>query len=169
MGFSDPNYGVKVLMAPDTVELIADQAHLAPLVSDDVALLHLPTGLLMNGSRTNYTFPGFHSNPASLVGSDIVCKGYGFDHIDLATLIESGGGILETGTSVMSDVIDPYVFMMIRPPPNTPQIPLHGDSGAGCTFNNLVVGVMSRRVDISAGLVNASRYSLWAQLIMATP
>src|SRR5262249_22619948 len=69
--------------------------------NDDVALLHVPTGFKMNGTRTGYTFPGFASNLSSLVNTSGVCKGYGANAWNDTNGTYSGGGFQLRGGVVM--------------------------------------------------------------------
>ena len=61
--------------------VVADQAWLPPAPpqggGDDVALLHLPTPLHMNGTTSGYAFAGFVEDESSLLGTTVTCKGYG--------------------------------------------------------------------------------------------
>jgi len=168
--FDDNRFGIifKASMGTDQ-DIVADQAFLPP-GSDDIALLHLKTGMLMNGSRTGYTFPGFHANPSALVGTNVVCKGYGNSSFDNGWQI--GAGTLRVGTSRLTGVEwARYLNVGFLPSPAIPQVPLRGDSGGACTPANssLLIGVVSRGTDNTAWLVSASRFAAWAKATAGIP
>ena len=156
----DDTFQTAVSETVDGETLGADQVYLSPS-NDDVALLHFPTGILMNNSRTGYTFPGFFTNFGSLLSTNVTCKGYGNSAID-ANGNQTGSGTLRTGTSRVTSVGDPYVKLGYLASPATPQIPLKGDSGGSCSSGNLIVGVNSRGDGTSLLEIRASRFATWA-------
>ena len=164
--FADPLFGVAVAMAPDPF-ILADRAFLAPN-NDDVALLHLDTGAFMNGSRTNFTFAGFHPNPPSLVGSNVICRGYGNNSVDAAGN-QAGFGTLRQGTSRVVSVFGSYLELGFVPSAAPEQLPLKGDSGSSCAFNGLLTSVHSRGSTESVVQINAARFATWANGLIQTP
>jgi uncharacterized delta-60 repeat protein len=160
-GFSDPTFGVRVHMDPDNEGIVADRAYLAPTPTDDVALLHLPVGILMNGSRTNFTFAGFHPNPESLGGSNVTCKGYGNNVLN-PDGSQTGFGTLRTGTSRVTGADSSYLYLGYVPFSNPVQLPLKGDSGSSCYSGGLTLSVNSRGDGVSSAQVSASHFGAWA-------
>jgi uncharacterized delta-60 repeat protein len=163
--FSDASFGVRANMSGD-VDVLADRVFLPP--GDDVALLHLSSGLLMNGSRSSFTFAGFHANPAASVNVDITCKGYGNNFI-ASDGTQSGFGTLRAGTSRPFAALDPYLYLGFVPGAVTPQLPLKGDSGSSCTLGGLVTGVHSRGSGNLGLQVNAARFATWASTTIQAP
>jgi uncharacterized delta-60 repeat protein len=130
----------------------------------DVALLHLTTGLTMNGSRTGYSFPGFATSQAGLAGQNITCRGIGFN-----TSASTGAGTLRQGTSTVSTVEAPFLHSVPGP---TGQLPMPGDSGASCVgatdATRKIAAVHTRgNGSTSTTQVRADRIKDWAELTMS--
>lgn len=127
---------------------------------EDVALVRLQSGFLIDGSREKFSRPIYSGTPASLVGKTLDCWGYGANDPSgngAGTLRRASQAVVESGANWIGVERNALAQLLTT-----------GDSGAVCFYNGQATSVHNYRYDEVNGTytrgyeTHATAFRSWA-------